>query len=203
MNIRMTRIAMLSAGVLAIGLGGCSQYVKKSDFNSAMQQLQHLQQTQQHQQQEIGSLKEQMQSQFSKLNAKVTEMAGRVSIDTVAHFAFDKATLRDQDKPALQSFAKTMTQYHPNALVTVEGFTDPAGSRGYNKKLGMERAQAVRQFLITTGGMSADHVRAVSYGEARDRQVIKGATHQSGLDNRRVALTIDSTGSNSMAQAGQ
>ncbi len=197
MNTRMTRIAVMSAGALAIGLGGCSQYVKKADFSSAIQQLQ---QKQQQQQQEIDSIKQEMQSRFSKLNAKVTQMAGRVSIDTVAHFAFNKSTLRDQDKPALKGFAKTMKQYHPDALITVEGFADPAGSRSYNKKLGMKRADAVRNYLVNTGGLSPDEVRAVSYGESRDRQVTKGATHQEGQDNRRVSLTVDSTGSNSMAQ---
>ena len=197
MNIRITRIAVLTASIMAVGLAGCSQYVKKDDFNAAIQQLQ---QKQQDQQQQIDQIKQQMQSQFSKYDSQITAMQGRVSVDTVAHFAFNSATLDDQDKPALQNFAETMSKYHPNALVTVEGFTDPAGSRGYNKRLGMERAKAVRDFLVSSG-MGADQVRAVSYGEEADRQVAKGASGDRGADNRRVSLTVDASGAGAMASA--
>jgi peptidoglycan-associated lipoprotein len=197
MNIRTTRTAVLAASLMAVGLAGCSQYVKKDDFNAAIQQLQ---QKQQDQQQQIDAIKQQMQSQFSKYDAQITAMQGRVSVDTVAHFAFNSSTLDDQDKPALQNFAETMSKYHPNALVTVEGFADPAGSRAYNKHLGMERAKAVRDFLVQSG-LNADQVRAVSYGEDADRQVAKGASHDRGADNRRVSLTVDSAGTGAVASA--
>ncbi len=195
MNTRITRVAALTAGLLTIGLAGCSQYVKQSDFNTAIQQLQ---QKQTDQQQQIDAIKQQMQSQFAKYDSQITAMQGRVSIDTVAHFAFNSATLCEQDKPALQDFAATIGKYHPGVLITVEGFADPAGSRAYNKKLGMQRADAVRDFLISSG-LSADQVRAVSYGEDSNRQVAKGATHDQGRDNRRVSLTVDATGAGAVA----
>lgn len=197
MNIRINRTAIVAVSLLAVGLGGCSQYVKKSEYSAAIQQLQ---QTQQSQQQQIDSIMSQMQSQFSKYDAQITSMQGRVSVDTVAHFDFNSDTLNEQDKPALQNFAETMSKYHPGAVVTVEGFTDPAGSRGYNKNLGKRRAEAVRDFLVSSG-MSTDQVRAVSYGEDSNRQVAKGASHDRGSDNRRVSLTVDSSGTNAVASA--
>lgn len=197
MNTRITRMAVLTAALMGVGLAGCSQYVKQSDFNAAIQPLQ---QKQQDQQQQIDAIKQQMQSQFSKYDAQITSMQGRVSIDTVAHFAFNSATLNDQDKPALQDFAATISKYHPKVLITVEGFADPAGSRAYNKKLGMQRANAVRDFLISNG-IAQDQVRAVSYGEDVNRQVVKGATHDRGVDNRRVSLTVDATGAGAVATA--
>lgn len=197
MNIKITRMAVLAAGFMTLGLTGCSQYVKKADFNAAVQQLQ---QKQQDQQQQIEAIKQQMQSQFSKYDAQITAMQGRVSIDTVAHFAFNSATLNEQDKPALQDFASTISKYHPNVLITVEGFADPAGSRAYNKKLGMQRAEAVRDFLVSSG-LPADQVRAVSYGEDSNRQVVEGASHDRGRDNRRVSLTVDSSGAGAVATA--
>jgi peptidoglycan-associated lipoprotein len=204
MNMKMTRMAVLAAGFAALGLAGCSQYVKQTDFQQLQQTVQEQGNTLKTQQSEIDSIKQQMASQFSKYDAAITAMQGRVKVDTVAHFAFDSAELNEQDKPALQDFAQTISKYHPNVLITVEGFTDPAGSRAYNKKLGMERATAVRDFLVSSG-LNADQVRAVSYGKDTNRQVTKGATHDQGADNRRVALTVDSTGassaSNSMGQS--
>lgn len=189
-------MAVLAAGLLAVSLAGCSQYVKQTDFNHAIEQLR---QTQQAQQQQIDEIKQQMQSQFSKYDAQITSMQGRVSIDTVAHFAFNSAVLSEQDKPALQDFAATISKYHPGVLITVEGFADPAGSRAYNKKLGMQRAESVRDFLVSSG-LSADRVRAVSYGEDSNRQVVKNATHERGADNRRVSLTVDSIGAGATVQ---
>ena len=197
MNIRTPRIAVLAASIMAVGLAGCSQYVKRDELNAAVQQLQ---QKQQDQQQQIDDIKQQMQSQFSKYDSQITAMQGRVSVDTVAHFAFNSADLSDQDKPALQNFAETISKYHPNVLITVEGFADPAGSRAYNRKLGMERAKAVRDFLVSSG-INAEQVRAVSYGSATNRQVVKGASRDRGADNRRVSLTVDSTGAGAVASA--
>jgi peptidoglycan-associated lipoprotein len=62
----------------------------------------------------------------------------------------------------------------------------------------MQRAEAVRDFLVSNG-LSADQVRAVSYGEDSNRQVAKGATHDQGRDNRRVSLTVDATGAGAVA----
>ena len=197
MNIRTPRVAVLTASIMAVALAGCSQYVKKDELNAAVQQLQ---QKQQDQQQQIDAIKQQMQSQFSKYDSQITAMQGRVSVDTVAHFAFNSAELSDQDKPALQNFAQTIGKYHPNVLITVEGFADPAGSRAYNKRLGMKRAEAVRDFLVANG-INASQVRAVSYGKDADRQVVKGATRDRGADNRRVSLTVDSTGAGAVASA--
>lgn len=187
---------VLAASVMSVGLSGCSQYVKKTDFNAAISQLQ---QKDAQLQQQIDSVKQEMASQFSKYDAKITAMQGRVSVDTVAHFGFNEATLRDQDKPALANFAQTIEKYHPGVMTTVEGFTDPAGLRAYNKKLGQQRADAVRDFLVSSG-LSADQVRAVSYGESHNRQVTPGATHAKGADNRRTSLAVDFAGHGAVTQ---
>lgn len=181
----------LAVGLAAIALGGCSNYVTKADFDATVQRLQAKDQDLQNQ---INSLSQDMKQQLSKYDARITSMEGRISIDTVAHFDFNKSDLHDSDKAMLDDFAKVMNKYHGNALVTVEGFTDPAGSRAYNQKLGMKRADAVRNFLVTDAGMSADRVRAVSYGESVNRQVEPGKTHDEGADNRRVTLVVDFTG---------
>ena len=185
------RLALVPLCLVGIALGGCSQYVKQSDFNAAISELRA---NDQKQQQEIDALTQDMQQRFAKYDAQITAMQGRISVDTAAHFAFGDATLRDQDKPLLDDFAKVITQHHPDAVITVEGFTDPAGSAAYNKRLGMKRADAVRDYLVSSGGLSADKVRAVSYGEASNRQVEKGQIRDAGAGNRRVTLVVDFAG---------
>jgi peptidoglycan-associated lipoprotein len=109
------------------------------------------------------------------------------------HFDFDQSHLREPDRPVLDRFATVVKEYYPGAVVTVEGFTDPAGSAAYNQKLGQRRAEAVKEYLASAGGFETAQVRAVSYGEARNRQVVPGAKGpgDDGIENRRVALVID------------
>ncbi|HEU4669222.1 MAG TPA: OmpA family protein [Dyella sp.] len=191
MSIKTARLALVPLCLMGIALGGCSNYVKKTDFDAAISELRA---NDQKQQQEIEALTQDMQQRFAKYDAQITALQGRINVDTAAHFAFGDATLRDQDKPLLDDFAKVIAQHHPDALITVEGFTDPAGSASFNKRLGMKRADAVRDYLVNTGGLSADKVRAVSYGEAGNRQVQKGQIRDAGADNRRVTLVIDFAG---------
>jgi peptidoglycan-associated lipoprotein len=109
------------------------------------------------------------------------------------HFEYDSSELREGDRPVLDRFASVVTEYYPGALITVEGFADPSGSAAYNLQLGRRRAEAVQEYLATAGGFGADRLKAVSYGEVRNRQVVPGAKGpgEQGIENRRVALVID------------
>lgn len=192
MSSKVYRTLCLAVGVTAtVAFAGCTNYVKRSDFDAAITKLQN---TDQSLQQQINSLQQDMQSHFAKYDTQITAMQGRIRVDTVAHFAFNQATLQDQDKAMLDEFAKVMRAHHSDALVTVEGFADPAGSTAYNKRLGQKRANAVRNYLVNDDGMSAGQVRAVSYGESHNRQVKPGATRAAGEPNRRASLVIDFAG---------
>jgi peptidoglycan-associated lipoprotein len=188
---KVSRLVIVSLGLMTIGLSGCSQYVKKTDYDAAIAQLRA---NDQKQQQQIDNLTQEMQQKFAKYDAQITQMAGRVRVDAIAHFAFNQSSLRDQDKPLLEDFAKTVGAHYPNAIVTVEGFADPAGSKAYNLKLGEKRAEAVRNYLVSTGGLSASQVRAVSYGKAKNRLVDPGKSGDQGGANRRVTLVVDFAG---------
>lgn len=192
MSSKVYRTLCLAVGVTAsVALAGCTNYVKRTDFDAAITKLQN---TDQSLQQQIDSLSQDMRSHFAKYDTEITAMQGRIRVDTVAHFAFDQATLQDQDKAKLDEFAKVMRAHHSDALVTVEGFADPAGSTAYNRRLGKARANAVRDYLVNNDGMAANQVRAVSYGEVHNRQVKPGATRDAGEPNRRASLVIDFAG---------
>ncbi len=131
-------------------------------------------------------------SDFRELGATIERMEAAIRVHVPVYFGFDDATLRDADRPMLERFSGVMAEYYPGAMVTVEGFTDPAGSAEYNLKLGQARADAVRDFLLQQG-MEPEHVRAVSYGEDTSRLLRPGdqGPGQPGWENRRVVLVID------------
>jgi len=180
--------AKLAIGVTVVGLAGCHNYVKREDYDAAIAELRANDAALRG---DLNALKGELDSRFAGYDAKISQLQGRVRVDLAAHFDTAQATLRDQDKPALDEFAAVIKEHHSDVIVTVEGFTDPAGSVAYNQRLGQKRADAVRDYLVQTGGLDAGKVRAVSYGKAKNRQVAPGATGAEGEANRRVALVID------------
>ncbi len=180
---------------LALVLSACSQYVKRDEFDAAMSQLQTADRMNQEElavlSTRFGELTEDLSARFEDYNARITQLAGRLRVDMSANFDYDQATLREQDKEALGAFAEVIRVHHPDVMVTVEGFTDPAGSAEYNQWLGLERAKAARAYLVSEGGLNSDRVRAVSYGEDSNRQIEPGQWGDAGSANRRVALVID------------
>src|SRR5687768_1329547 len=194
-------------GVVA-GLGGCAAKVKQEDFNNEMARLREEIATGDRQlagridstnqrvtdnTRRLDALEQELQAFRSEYKVSIERVKGMLKFNVPVHFEFDRAEVREADRPVLDRFASVVKEYYPGALVTVEGFTDPAGSAVYNRGLGQRRADAVKEYLASAGGFETAQVKAVSYGEARDRQVVPGAKGpgDAGVENRRVALVID------------
>jgi len=207
---RHGRRTALTVGALAmvVGLAGCAAKVKQDDFNNEMAKLrQEMQAGDQQmatrldstnqavaaQNARIDALEQELQAFRSEYTVSIEKVRGMLIFNVPVHFEYDSAELREADRPVLDRFASVVTEYYPGALVTVEGFTDPSGGAAYNLQLGKRRAQAVSEYLATSGGFTSDHLKSVSYGEARNRQVVAGAKGpgDQGIENRRVALVID------------
>ncbi len=88
----------------------------------------------------------------------------RVSFSAESLFAFDKAVIKPEGKAALDRFANDLrgTQFD---RVGVEGHADRLGSSAYNQKLSTQRAEAVKSYLISAGGVPASKISAVGKGE--------------------------------------
>jgi OOP family OmpA-OmpF porin len=90
----------------------------------------------------------------------------RVSFSADTLFSFDRSELGPQGRAALDQFAHELAGMHFDA-VTVEGHTDRLGSQAYNQKLSLRRAEAVKNYLVSTGGVDAGRVSAVGKGESQ------------------------------------
>lgn len=204
----MRAIRVLGVGCLCVALSACGNFIKRAEYDSTIAELRNsdaelratdeqlsganmsLREQLERMEFQMGQLTDNLQTSFASYDAQIAHLQGRIRVDMTAHFAVNDTALQENDKEALREFSQTISDYHPNIIVTVEGFTDPSGSAEYNKWLGMERAKSVREYLVSNG-LPADKVRAVSYGEDKERQISPGATGENGLSNRRVALVID------------
>lgn len=141
---------------------------------------------------DLASLRNDLQTLRTEFGARITAMEDQVKFDMPVHFGFDDAAVREQDRAALEKFAKVAQKYYPGAKITVEGFADPAGSTRYNLALSKKRADAVRDYLVQQG-LNDGLLASVGYGETR--QVKPGASHDAaGAElNRRVTFVVEAS----------
>ncbi len=88
----------------------------------------------------------------------------RVSFSAESLFAFDKTEIKPEGKTALDRFANELrgTQFDQ---IRVEGHADRLGSDSYNQRLSTQRAESVKTYLTSAGGVSANKISAVGKGE--------------------------------------
>jgi peptidoglycan-associated lipoprotein len=153
---------------------------------------------------ELAALRTDLTALRTEFGAKIAEVAEGVKFALPVHFAYDDASVRTADAPALERFATVVQKHFPGAKVTVEGFADPAGTAEYNLALSQRRANAVRDF-ISGRGVDGSLVSAVGYGETRlvNRRAERDMP---GAElNRRVVFVIETPANANvtMALSGQ
>ncbi|MBI4877134.1 MAG: OmpA family protein [Acidobacteria bacterium] len=101
------------------------------------------------------------------------------------NFEFNSSVLSD-GYPSLLRLAELLGK-NPAFKIKLEGHTDSIGSVGYNDKLGMARANAVKSFLVKYGAQAAQ-IDAVSYGKKQPK--VDNKSNEGRFINRRVYMTI-------------
>jgi len=197
-------IASAAALVLTAGLVACGGYVKKDQFNDEVSDMRSQMESQGQQidknssdiqalQNQVNGLQSDLQQLRQDFQAKVTELENGVKFAMPVHFDFDKSNVRSVDRPLLDRFASIAKKYYQGATITVEGFADPAGSQAYNRRLSQRRAKAVADYLSSQGGLAANNIRTVGYGENRLINQSRGPG-MTGIENRRVVFVVEYAG---------
>ncbi len=88
----------------------------------------------------------------------------RVAFSAESLFGFDQSTVKPEGKLALDRFAQE-TQGTRFDVITVEGHTDRLGKPAYNQRLSQQRAEAVKAYLVSSGGFDSVKITAVGKGE--------------------------------------
>jgi OOP family OmpA-OmpF porin len=122
----------------------------------------------------------------ANVTIQVIRPAVREFVFEDVHFDFDRYSLRPEATRALDEAVKAL-QETPELRIEVEGHTCNIGTAEYNLALGERRANSVRDYLASRG-VSADRLRAVSYGEERPKH--DNAREETRRLNRRAALVV-------------
>ena len=110
------------------------------------------------------------------------------SVDETVLFDTDKATVKPSAAKALQQITGSIGQRFGKSEVRVMGYADARGTRGYNKALSEQRAEAVKNYLVTIGKIDAGRVSVEPMGEAQP--VATNATAAGRQENRRVEIAV-------------
>ena len=101
----------------------------------------------------------------SALKGEETPEGLRIKLSGDILFDFDKATIRASALPTLHQLALLIESEQPPS-VAIEGHADSMGD-DYNQRLGLERAQSVKDWLAGQSGLDAGKLEAASFGETR------------------------------------
>ena len=109
---------------------------------------------------------------------------GRVATQGI-YFDTGSDRIRPESTPTLKEIAAMLSE-HADLKLTIEGHTDNVGQAAANQALSEQRAEAVRQSLITTFGVDASRLTAKGLGATKP--AASNETPEGRQQNRRVEL---------------
>jgi outer membrane protein OmpA-like peptidoglycan-associated protein len=110
----------------------------------------------------------------------------KVNVPSDSGFAVGKADVQPQLRTVLDSFSSGLTN-DPNMLITVIGHTDSSGTDAINNPLSVNRAQSVKDYLVSRGVPAS---RIAIAGEGSRQPVADNSTAAGRAQNRRVEIFL-------------
>jgi outer membrane protein OmpA-like peptidoglycan-associated protein len=102
-------------------------------------------------------------------------------------FDIGKAQIQPSGAKVLDQLVERLKGYDKMVFLEIQGHTDSTGSERFNEHLGMERAEAVRNYLHQQG-IPLNLMSVISYGETRP--VADNSTREGRAANRRVEILV-------------
>lgn len=137
---------------------------------------------------EVHALTAPKESRDTTLQFALANISAPTLIDNI-FYDFDKATLRDSSKTALDQLV-TLLNENPNITIELSAHTDYKGSETYNERLSQRRAESVVNYLIEHG-IAADRLTPVGYGKKKPKTINKKAAEKYPFLKEGNVLTED------------
>ncbi len=132
------------------------------------------------------------QDALNRANAAHKLAEGKLLAETVLtddkfKFQFGTAKISKEAEAQLIEMVNKLKADNKNVYIEIQGHTDVIGSSQSNMRLGLERAEAVRQ-LLHKAGIPLHRINTVSYGETQP--VNPGFSRAAHAQNRRVVIMV-------------
>jgi outer membrane protein OmpA-like peptidoglycan-associated protein len=107
--------------------------------------------------------------------------------DDSVKFPVSGDSLSPEAEQRLTEFAQRLKSENRNVYLEIQGHTDATGPDQVNRRLGEERAEAVRRFM-SQQGIALNRMATISYGA--EAPVAPNNTRDGRAQNRRVAIVV-------------
>jgi len=104
------------------------------------------------------------------------------------NFKFGSTKLPDEGKAQLDAMIAKILSDPKGAYFEIEGHTDNVGGKEINKKIGMDRAEAVKWYLYEQHHIPLHRMAVVSYGE--EKPTVENTNSKNRAQNRRVVIRV-------------
>lgn len=129
-----------------------------------------------------------IEASFASNEARVYRQGDDVVISLLGiRFPSGRSTIDAASAPLMNKVQQALVLF-PDSSLVVEGHTDSNGSDSTNLILSQDRADAVKQYLVSNVGTNPEKVSSIGYGEARP--VATNETTEGRSRNRRIDLII-------------
>ena len=108
--------------------------------------------------------------------------------EVVLYLDFGKSNLTDEARGKLAAAISSIKANTVSVSFALEGHADWVGSVQFNERLGLARAEIVKQFLNDQFKIPADKINVVSYGE--QKPAASNSTEDGRALNRRVLIKV-------------
>ena len=158
----------------------------EADAANARAQAAESQHAAQASEQSAAELREKLKNQLNAILQTSESARGLIVNMSDVLFDTNKYTLKQGTQVSLAKVA-TILHLYPSLKVQVEGYTDSTGTPAYNQTLSENRADAVKNFLISNG-VPAENVTSQGYGATNF--VADNGTPAGRQQNRRVNMVV-------------
>ncbi|HXU98967.1 MAG TPA: OmpA family protein [Caulobacteraceae bacterium] len=192
--MRTTRLPVIAVvAVAALSLGACAtKGFVRQQVGVEDTRLQATQSQVSAHDTHLGQLDQTTREALDRANAagKLAEgkfLYSMVLSDDSVKFPTDGSKLSPEAQTRLMDFAQKLKSENKNVYLEIQGHTDSTGPEDLNKRLGEERADAVRLFM-NQQGVALNRMSTISYGDASP--VATNKTRVGRAQNRRVAVIV-------------
>jgi outer membrane protein OmpA-like peptidoglycan-associated protein len=118
-------------------------------------------------------------------NPDPRDVARALSLQVV-NFAVDQEIIPDANKAILNRAVEIMEQV-PDMKLVIIGHTDKTADAAYNMKLSQERAQSIKDYMVSKG---ADASKLMTKGMGETDPIADNSTEQGRFRNRRIEFMV-------------
>jgi outer membrane protein OmpA-like peptidoglycan-associated protein len=136
--------------------------------------------------QQAEQIRERLKAQLNEVLQTTESARGLIVNMSDVLFDFNKYTLKPDAREKLAKVSGILLAY-PGLKLQIEGYTDNVGSDEYNQKLSEERADAVRDYLISQS-VKDSNISATGYGKSDP--IADNSTAEGRAQNRRVQMVV-------------